>query len=151
MTLPIEKEAIFPRLDGIRKNIAKLRELAKIPFNQFKTGDPFDLAQHHLRLALEGVFNIATHLLSRIPGGRAVEYKEIARKMGQSGLVPAEFAERALVPMAGLRNFLVHAYADINPKKLYEILNQHLNDVEFYLEQIKNILEAPEKFGFEMN
>lgn len=57
MTLPLEREAIMPRIDGIRKNILKLQELGKLPFEKFREGDSFDLAQHHLRLALEGVFH----------------------------------------------------------------------------------------------
>ena len=56
----ISREAIMPRIDGISKNLAKLKNLGELPFSQFKVGDPFDLAQHHLRLALEGVFPIGT-------------------------------------------------------------------------------------------
>lgn len=147
MTPPLEREAILPRIDGIRKNLKKLEQLSLLPFDQFSTGDPYDLAQHHLRLALEGVFHIASHLLSRIPGGRAVEYKEIAKKMGEFNLVPRDFAKRALVPMAGMRNILVHTYADINPKKLHEIICKHLIDIDQYLKEIKLILQNPQKYG----
>ena len=117
MTLPLEREAIMPRIDGIRKNIAKLQKLGKLPFAQFSQGDPFDLAQHHLRLALEGVFHIGAHILSHLPGGRTVEYREIAEKLGKTGIVDQTFAEHSLVPMAKLRNLLVHHYADLDAQK----------------------------------
>jgi hypothetical protein len=52
----LEREAILPRLDGIRKNIKRLKELAKLPFKDFAQGDPYDLAHHHLRLVLEAFF-----------------------------------------------------------------------------------------------
>ena len=87
MTLPLEREAILPRIDGIRKNLEKLRQLGELPFDEFRTGDAFDLVQHHLRLALEGVFHIGAHILSRLPGGRAVEYREIALKLGEADIV----------------------------------------------------------------
>lgn len=145
--LPVEREAILPRLDGIRRNCLKLEELAKLPFPQFSTGDAYDLAQHHLRLALEGVFHISSHILSRIPGGRAVEYREVARKMGEHNIVPKDFSEKALVPMAGMRNILVHNYADIDPKKLYETIKNHRQDIEIFLQHIKAFLKHPEKFG----
>ncbi len=57
--LPIEREAIMPRIDGIRKNLKKLMDLTQLPFESFSRGDPYDLAQHHLRLALEGIFSRA--------------------------------------------------------------------------------------------
>ncbi|MBI5298689.1 MAG: DUF86 domain-containing protein [Deltaproteobacteria bacterium] len=147
MTPPLAREAILPRIDGIRKNLEKLEGLAKLPLKEFSKGDPFDLAQHHLRLALEGVFHIATHILSRIPGGRATEYKEIALKLGETGIVPKEFAQKALMPMAGMRNILVHNYSDIKPERLHDIIANHRNDIEQFLKYVKVVLENPKKFG----
>lgn len=92
MTLPLEKEAIMPRLDGIRKNLAKLQSLGELLLTDFRTGDNFDLAQHHLRLALDGVFRLGSHILSRLPGGRPVEYAGVAQKLGELGVVDLAFA-----------------------------------------------------------
>lgn len=146
MTQPLEREAIMPRLNGIKRNIAKLRRLGKLPLEDFRSGDSFDLAQHHLRLALEGVFHIGAHVLSRLPGSRAVEYKEIAERLGDAGIVEKSFANEKLVPMAKLRNLLVHQYADIDPAQIYNIVQNHLIDIETFLSAIKDLMEHPEKF-----
>ena len=151
MTTFLEREAIMPRIDGIKKNLARLRELGKLPFNEFSVGDPFDLTQHHLRLALEGVFHIGSHILSRLPGGRAVEYREIAEKLGDLGLIDRKFAHEKLTKMAGLRNLLVHRYADIDAKKIHKLVKTDLKDIELFLKEIKKILENPKKFGLEIN
>lgn len=147
MTIPLEREAILPRVDGIRKNLAKLSKLGDLPFEKFESGDPFDLAQHHLRLALEGVFHIGAHILSRMPSGRAVEYREIALKLGDLGVVSQEFAREKLVPMAKLRNLLVHHYADVDAGIIYRVVREHLEDIEEFLRAIKILLEGPEKFS----
>jgi len=144
---PLEREAIMPRLDGIRKNIKKLEELSKLPFENFAQGDAYDLAQHHLRLALEGIFNISSHILSRLPGGRATEYKDMARKMAELKVLPQEFVERAMIPMAGMRNILVHYYADIDARRLYDIVGTHREDLERFLSYIKEVVERPERLG----
>ncbi len=149
--IPIEREAIFPRIDGMTRNIQKLSDLSKLSLEDFMEGDGFDLAQHHLRLALEGVFHISSHLLSRLPGGRAVEYKEVARKMGELKLVPLSFAVSSLVPMAGMRNILVHAYADIKPEKLLEIIQNHREDIEQFLQYIKIVVEDPSRFNLKIS
>ncbi|MBI3626604.1 DUF86 domain-containing protein [Candidatus Uhrbacteria bacterium] len=146
MNLPLEVEAIMPRIDGINKNLRRLKSLGRLPFSQFSQGDPFDLAQHHLRLALEGIFHIGSHVLSRIPGGRAVEYKEIAVKLGDLGIVKKQFAVGKLVKMAGLRNILVHHYADIDPKRFYSVVKHNLTDIEFFLKEIKKVIKNPKKF-----
>lgn len=148
--LPIEREAIFPRIDGIGKNLKKLEELSRLSFEEFSVGDPFDLAQHHLRLALEGIFHISTHILSRLPGGRAVEYKEIALKMGELKIVPTGFAKETMVKMAGMRNILVHHYSDLDAKKLYDTVKNHRVDIEQFLSYIKKFLETLQKFGLTM-
>lgn len=147
MTPPLSREAIIPRIDGIRKNLKKLDGLARLPFDKFSSGDPYDLAQHHLRLALEGIFHISSHILSRLPGGRADQYAEIARKMGELGIVPKNFATRALIPMAGLRNILVHAYSDIDAKKLHDTIRDHRQDIEVFLKHVREFLQNPKKFG----
>lgn len=151
MIQSIEREAILPRIDGIRKNLKKLEALSKLPLKEFLEEDPFDLAQHHLRLALEGVFHIASHILSRLPGGRSVEYKEIAIKTGETGICPKDFAREKLVPMAGMRNILVHHYSDIEPQRLYDIIKNHRVDIEQFLSHIKNLLEKPAKFGLKVD
>lgn len=151
MTLPLEREAIMPRLDGIRKNILKLQALGKLPFENFKNGDSFDLAQHHLRLALEGVFHIGAHILSRLPGERTVEYRGIAEKLGDAGVVDKAFSEKSLMPMAKMRNLLVHQYADLDAKRLYDVINNHLPDIETFLRAVKEVVEAPERFGLSVN
>lgn len=150
MTAVLEREAILPRVDGIRKNLKRLESLASLPLSQFSSGDAYDLAQHHLRLALEGVFHISSHILSRFPGARAVEYREIARRMGEVGIVPSDFATTALVPMAGMRNILVHAYSDIKPEKLLDIIQNHRGDIEMFLRHVKFFLEDLGKFGLEI-
>ncbi|HCU25711.1 MAG TPA: hypothetical protein DF383_11905 [Deltaproteobacteria bacterium] len=151
MNAAIEREAILPRIDGIRKNLTKLKKLSELPFEDFSGGDAFDLAQHHLRLALEGVFHISSHILSRIPGGRATEYKEIARKLGEHRIVPESFARQSLVPMAGMRNILVHAYSDIDARQLYETVRNHREDIEIFLKHVGAVLKNPESFGLSVN
>lgn len=146
--LPLQRSAIEPRIDGIQRDLIILQEYAAQPFEVFeKNALGIDQVLLRLRYALEGVFHVGAHILSRIPGGRFTEYKEIARKLGEYAIVPDEFAEAKLVPMAGYRNRLTHLYAQISPKELHAILNTNLSDIEEYLGYIKKVLSKPEKFN----
>ena len=147
-SLPLEKETILVRLDGIEGELVELRRLAKIPPGQFAGGDPFKLAQYHLHRALEGVFHITAHVLSRLPGGSGGgSYKEMACLLGEKGIVDPGFANSELRQMAGYRNRLVHFYAQITPAELHGILNKNLDDIEVFLKAVKKVLQDPASFG----
>lgn len=145
--LPLQRASIEPRLDGIQRDLVLLERYSELAFKEFN--DPVILDRTHLRLrfVLEGIYHIGAHILSRIPGGRFTEYREIAQKLGEYGIVPREFAQQKLVPMAGYRNRLTHLYAQVSVEELHEILKNHLGDVVFFIKRIKDVLEAPEKFG----
>jgi hypothetical protein len=69
---PLKLQSIMPRMDGIMKDMTKLKQLAGISVDEFVKEENlyFDVAKARLREALEGIFNIGAHILSRIEGGR---------------------------------------------------------------------------------
>jgi len=142
--LPIEKDVILKRIAGIQAEVSELVELGKQDLATFSTGSGWKLAQFHLHRALEGVFNISSHLLSRIPGATATQYKEIALKMGEYGLVPKDFAKNRLTEMAKYRNRLVHFYAQVTAEELYKIIHKDLKDFDIFLSAIKSVLQKPD-------
>jgi len=143
---PLKRQAIIPRIDGIQRDLEKLRPLSDLSPSAFALEDNFIKAQFYLRRVLEGVFHIGSHVLSRIPGGRPTEYKEIAVKLGELGLVDREFATSRLKRMAGYRNRLTHFYADVTPSELHGVTRDHLGDVEQFLHAIRALLEHPERY-----
>ena len=146
MSPPVEKDIVIKRVNGIQKELAELRQLAELPLKEFSDGAGFKLAQYHLHRALEGVFNIGTHILSRIPGGQATQYSEIALKLGEHGIVENTFAKERLVLMIKYRNRLVHFYAEVTAEEIYQILKNNLGDFEVFLGAIKKVLEKPKDF-----
>jgi len=147
--MKLEKDIIIKRTDGIEKEIADLKKLGQQNLSDFIIGDGWKLAQFHLHRALEGVFNISTHILSRIPGGTASQYKEIALKLAEFKIISDKFAKEKLVKMAKYRNRLVHFYAEITPDELYGIIKNDLGDFDMFLSSVKNVLTDPQKFGLE--
>lgn len=70
--------------------------------------------------------------------------------MGESGIVPLDFANEKLVEMAKYRNRLVHFYAEISSEEIYKILTENLTDIEFFLAKIKELLASPQTFNLEV-
>lgn len=131
-------------MDGIAGEITALKKLGEKDLETFKNSESWQLAQYHLHRALEGVFHIGTHILSRIPGAQATQYKEIAKKLGEYKIVSHEFADSRLVEMAKYRNRLVHFYAQITPEELYGIVQKNLGDFDIFLNGVGELLKHPE-------
>lgn len=146
MNSSLRKESLFPRIDGIQKNVFHLQEFSALSFEKFGKEEILDRVHHHLRLALEGVFHITAHILSRFPGARETEYKRMAQKLGTIGIVDPVFAENILIPMAGYRNRLTHFYSSIKAEELYELCKTRLPDILSFLQYIQEFLKHPEKF-----
>ncbi|MBI4209557.1 MAG: DUF86 domain-containing protein [Deltaproteobacteria bacterium] len=145
--IPLDRETVLRRMNGIQEELRELEKLARFSLKDFSEGVGYKLAQFHLHRALEGVFHISTHILSRIPGGQATEYKAIARKLGEVGILDPQFANSTLTHMAGYRNRLVHFYAEVTSEELYNLLQNHLQDFEIFLKAIKPVLQNPQKYG----
>ncbi len=145
--LTLDRDTILKRINGIQNEMKEMEKMSKIPFEEFKDGVGFKLAQFHLHRSLEGVFHIGAHILSRIPGGQASEYKEMAVKLGEYNIVDRDFANTTLKNMAGYRNRIVHFYAEISPEEIYEIINNNLGDFDIFLKGVKVVLENPGRFG----
>ena len=148
--VPLDKNAILPRIQGIQEDLEALHETAKMSLADFGKGPYFGDANYRLHRILEGVFNIGNHLLSRLPGATKglTTYRDIALRLGEKGVVPLDFARTTLSQMASYRNRLVHGYADISSQEIHSILRDHLMDVDQFLKFIKVVLEKPETFGF---
>lgn len=131
---------IEDRLGIINKGISKLKRLSYFNEKDFLDNDIPAISESYIRRSLEAIFDIGRHIVAKTPGKGAVEYKEIASILGDTGIIPKEFAEK-LKLMAGYRNRLVHFYHEVTDKELYLILKNNLQDMEEFVKLIKAFIE----------
>lgn len=108
------------------------------------------MAEHYLRRALEAVFDIAGHIISRytMPAGkRPSTYKGLALAMAEKKFVSEDFGKITLVQMAGYRNRMVHFYDEITDQEMYAILQNELSDIETFAGVAVNLLKNPGDFN----
>lgn len=136
----INKTIIEERIRLLEKYFERLKEFENLSLGRLALPENFDAVAWNLRCALEATFDICAHILSRIPGVRAVEYKEMAIEMGKQKIVPTEFAEKTLYKMAGYRNRLTHFYFEVTPEEVYDIIQHKLADFTLFMGDIKKLL-----------
>lgn len=101
--------------------------------------DLVDAGESFLRRALETLLDLGRHLFAKGFGVPAVEYKEIARVLGERGVLEASQAE-LLRLMAGYRNRLVHFCDEVSAEELYAILTGHRDDIAAVLNALEGWL-----------
>ena len=133
MTDPV---LIGKRLRKLREYVVLLRRLRSRPREEF-IEDPFVIGnvERYLQLAIQVVLDISNHIVADDRLGAVEEYRDAIRLLGQSGYLQPDLAQR-LIPMAGLRNILVHDYLDVDRGKIYILLQDCLEDFEQFAIQI---------------
>lgn len=126
----ISRAVVTDKVAAIRRMLDGVRSLPLTDLAAF-TADPRMVAagDSFLRRALEALLDLARHVLAKGFGRAPAEYAEVARQLGEVGVVDAARAARLGV-MARYRNRMVHFYDEISSEELYGILSGELGDVE---------------------
>lgn len=136
---------IEKNLSLIQEFLSELRELSSMSLEEFlsnKRNPP--AAESYLRRALEAIFDTGRHILAKSYGFKELEYKEIARQLGEKGIVQRDYS-KVLIKMAGYRNRMVHLYHEITNEEIYNIIKNHLSDIERFISEIASFIEVYRK------
>jgi uncharacterized protein YutE (UPF0331/DUF86 family) len=144
----ISKKVIADRLSWVEKMVGEIRTLPLGSFQDF-SGDRRNIwaAESCLRRSLEALLDIGRHILAKGFATGVIEYKEIAQRLGDFGVLSPSEAGLLRI-LAGYRNRLIHFYHEIGEEELYRICKDQLGD----LQQVKDaylrwLKDHPEKLN----
>jgi uncharacterized protein YutE (UPF0331/DUF86 family) len=131
-----EFSGIERRLDELCDRLARLQPLTDKTRGDLDE-DPYlrDIIERNLEVAAQCCLDIAHRIISLEGARKPVDYYDAILRMGDLGVLPAEFAQR-LAPLAGFRNILVHGYLLIDWDEVYRNLHQ-LEDLERFAELVR--------------
>ncbi|HIE43701.1 MAG TPA: DUF86 domain-containing protein [Candidatus Omnitrophica bacterium] len=137
-----DREKILERLEDIKTALEELQRFKSMSLEEFQSNrDYFPVACYWLRIALEAILNIGTHILSRLPfNGKKKDYTQLIISLGDYGVIPRKFAQK-IRGMVGYRNRLVHLYWRVSPEELLLTLRENLGDFEKFSKYILRFLE----------
>lgn len=127
----VDLKVVTGRLEIVATCLRELRALPAASLAEFAADrrNPA-AAESFLRRALEALLDVARHLLAKAHGVGAVEYRQVAVRAAEQGLVLDRAVAEKFPKLAGYRNRLTHFYADITPEELFLIVTGELGDVE---------------------
>lgn len=105
-----------------------LRELGEAPLEEFAaTFFLHAAAERGFQVAIQSALDIGAILLAEAGTDIPAEYRDIFPKLAEIGVLPETLAAR-LVAMAKFRNVLVHLYLEIEVERLYQYIQNNLDD-----------------------
>jgi uncharacterized protein YutE (UPF0331/DUF86 family) len=111
-----------------------LRELRTLANPELLLVDVRELrfVEHTLQIGIQAALDVASHVVSDDRLGEPKTHRDLFDLLGRNGWLDAELAAR-LADMAGFRNVLVHAYTEVDPAIVRDVLEHHLTDLDRFV------------------
>jgi len=131
---------IKDRFREIETSLARLAAFQKMTLDEFLADqDTLDLACYKLLVAIEAALQICYHITAKRLGKVPEEYAECFAILGQAEIIDDRLS-RDLQQMARFRNLLIHVYWKIDYERLYDILQNHLQDLKSFITAVEKQL-----------
>lgn len=134
----MDTELIEKKLAFMESCVRELTELAR---PERMDGDVREarFIQHTLQLAIQAALDVASHIVSARRLGEPETNRALFDLLRREGLVTEDLGN-SLYAMAGFRNVLVHGYAEVDLHVVRDILENHLDDLLAFTEQMRKSL-----------
>jgi uncharacterized protein YutE (UPF0331/DUF86 family) len=127
----VDSERIFERLARLDSLVALLEDVRVGGADRYLTDlDTRLRAERALQLALQITLDVGAHLVSEIGAPPPSDYRGVFSSLRDAGLIEEELAGR-LGDAAGLRNLLVHGYAELDDRQVWRAL-ERLDDLRAF-------------------
>jgi uncharacterized protein YutE (UPF0331/DUF86 family) len=140
--MTVDSIRVRERLGVIADAERRLGEFSELPADEFLADfRNTESAKYLLIVATEAAIDICNHMAARL-GGRSPEgYADCFTVLAELGIIGDELAGH-LKLMARFRNFLVHLYWQVDNRKIYEIIQHNLADLDAFRSQVAHYLEG---------
>lgn len=113
-----------------------LDELRETPLEEFLADfRNTSSAKYLLVVATESAIDICNHIAARAYRRAPSSYSDCFTVLAEAKVITDDLAKR-LMSMAQFRNVLVHLYWEVDDKRVYEILQNNLGDLDEYRDQV---------------
>jgi uncharacterized protein YutE (UPF0331/DUF86 family) len=126
----VRPEVIRKQLNKLDEYLSILYNLRKYSFDDF-VSDPehYGSTERFLHLAIEAILDMGNHVIADMDLGIVNWYSDIPSILAEKGYIDSA-QEKKWLQMIGFRNTLVHDYLEIDRSIVYDILQNHLEDIE---------------------
>lgn len=141
--MTLNPEVVRSACASIEDAVSRLVRFAEMPADQFVADDDAaDAASYRLLVGIEAALSLCDHMSAthadQIPKSYATRFNALLA----AGVVAPELAVR-LQMMARIRNLLIHLDAKIEPARVQQILQDHLDDLRAFADAVTHLIDSP--------
>ncbi len=134
----VDREVFDRRLARLEELLRRLRDLIQVDRDEFLHNEGIQAqAERWTQLAAECTLDLANHVIADRGWKTPETNREAFQILAREGALDDELAS-LMTGWAGLRNILVHLYLEVDHERLYEILQQDLDQLEAFARQLTN-------------
>ncbi len=125
----IRREVIRKRLIKLEEYLQILADLQRYSFEEFQSSpERYGSAERFLQLAIEAINDVGAHVVAGLELGPVDWYSDIPERLYAAKYIDRDMRE-VWIRMIGFRNILVHDYLTIDRSIVYDVLQNHLDDL----------------------
>ena len=137
----VDRDVFAARIHKLEQALSDLRRLAASSRDEYLSSHELKtLAERWLQLAAECCIDLANHVIADRGWGQPGTYGEAFATLAEKSVLPGPLAER-MEGWAGLRNILVHLYLEVDHERLYDVLQEELDDLESFGRSMTALLD----------
>ena len=131
----LDRERILAKIDQLDAYIAELQEIAPKSFAEYQQVEKKRACERLLQVSIEVAIDICNRFVSGLRLGLPAEEEDLFRKLLKAGVISKEMGEK-LREMRGFRNILVHEYAQVDDRLVYEAVKTKLEDFALFRQEV---------------
>jgi uncharacterized protein YutE (UPF0331/DUF86 family) len=137
----LDRERILGKIDQLEGYLRDLRTIVPQDFAAYQKVEKRRACERLLQLSIEAVIDVCHLLVTGLRLGIPAEEDDLFEKLEAAGVISPQTRE-TLREMKGFRNILVHEYARIDDRMVYEVARSRLGDFETFKEEILRYLKT---------
>jgi len=132
----IDKDLILAKAGKVDSHLRRIREKKAVTLEEFLGDlDRQESILFNMQMAIQSCIDIAAHVISDEEMGVPGSTNEMFYMLQENSWLPPELTEK-MVAAAGFRNLIVHEYDNVDLKRVYDIAQQDISDLEDFLKAI---------------
>lgn len=132
----VDKNILVAKITSIEKCLKKVKEKCPPSIEAFEADeDCQDIVLFNLMQAIQGCVDLAAHIICDEEYGMAGTMNEFFYLLQGKKIITTDLQE-SMIKAVGFRNLVVHEYARLDLKQVYNIAANSINDLEEFIKTI---------------
>jgi len=132
----LDRERVVIKLDELGCYMRELALIAPRNYEEYLAVEKKRACERLLQLTIERVIDVCHVLVTRLRLGLPADEDDLFGKLADAGIVSPGMRD-TLREMKGFRNILVHEYAAIDDRLVYEAVRTRVDDFHAFADEIR--------------